>query len=47
MQRSYIFNVLIGGVSIGLTRSYREAQDWVRFSMYQGTKEIIRIPEVG
>ena len=35
-----IYNVLIGGCSIGLTFKLAEAQDWVRSSMFEGTKEI-------
>lgn len=40
-----VYNVLIGGVSIGLTRNLVEAQDWVRDSTYTGSKVIKAFPD--
>lgn len=39
-----IFNVLIGGVSVGMTFNRNEAASWVSQSMYQGRKEIVSVP---
>lgn len=36
-----VYNVLIGGYSIGLTFKLDEAQSWVRESMFNGTKQIV------
>lgn len=35
-----IYNVLIGGWSIGLTKDYNEACFWIHHSMFKGSKEI-------
>lgn len=39
----YVYNVLIGGCSIGLTYVEKEAQHWLAASSYPGKKEIRRI----
>lgn len=36
-----LFNVLVGGVSIGITPTVVEAQNWLRGSMSQMKKEIV------
>jgi hypothetical protein len=38
-----IYNVLIGGVSVGMTFNKSEAMSWVAQSMYQGKKEILTV----
>ena len=43
-KQKYVFNVLIGGVSIGLTFNRNEAANWIAQSMYKGSKEIIAVP---
>lgn len=40
----YVYNVLIGGFSIGLTFNRTEALSWMQQSMYQGRKEVLTIP---
>jgi hypothetical protein len=39
----YVYNVLIGGTSIGLTPKRREAEAWYSDSMYKGKKEIVKV----
>jgi hypothetical protein len=35
-----IYNVIIGGFSVGLTKHYDEAKSWLQHSSYPGMKYI-------
>lgn len=43
-MRNVILNVLIGGVSIGMTFSPREAQQWMNSSHSSLKKEVLPVP---
>lgn len=43
-MKNYIYNVLIGGVSVGLTFNHNEAVSWVSRSMSSMPKQIIKVP---
>ena len=38
-----IYNVLIGGNSIGMTFKRTEAEAWLKASMYPGEKQIVAV----
>lgn len=42
-MKRVIYNVLIGGTSIGLTFKLAEAQQWLKESMYTGSKKIVKV----
>jgi hypothetical protein len=43
MKRTVVYNVLVGGFSIGLTFNHNEAVSWLQSSSFQGRKEIIAV----
>lgn len=47
MQKRYIYNVLIKGVSIGLTFHHSEAMDWCLQSMNQKDAVIVKVRYLG
>lgn len=42
-QKLLIYNVMIAGVSIGMTFNRLEAEDWKRSSMYSGDKRVVAV----
>lgn len=41
MKSQILYNVKIGGFSIGITDKKQEAEGWLSRSMYSGKKEIV------
>lgn len=39
-MQTVIYNVVIGGVSVGMTFSITEAENWVKRTMFKGEKKI-------
>lgn len=46
-MHSIVYNVLIGGTSVGLTFDKREALNWLARSSFQGSKVIVPVPYSG
>ena len=42
-MKTTIYNVKIGGVSIGMTFNKAIAERWAKMSMYHGKKEIVPV----
>jgi hypothetical protein len=42
-MQKYIYNVVIGGTSVGLTFNHAEASRWVKDSKFIGSKQIFKV----